>query len=238
MEAVIITGGKGLRMRPFTKILPKGLLPVGDQPILQIIVQQLKNSGFDIIHMACGYLAPLIQAYFQDGKKLGVDIDYFVEKQPLGTIGPIKNIPFRTDESVLVMNCDILTSLNFRDMMDFHRTGTSLLTIASQKKSVQMELGVLQTEGLRVNQFVEKPIQSAYVSMGIYVINPAIVQFIPDDTYYDMPDLIVQLLNSHQEIRHFENESFWLDIGRPDDFAKAKDMFPLIKNDLLRERNQ
>ncbi|WP_067624153.1 sugar phosphate nucleotidyltransferase [Alicyclobacillus acidiphilus] len=235
MEAIIVTGGKGLRMAPFTKVLPKGLLPIDDRPILEIIVQQLKNYGYKTIHMACGYLASLIQAYFQDGKEFGVNIDYFVEPKPLGTAGPIKKVRLQSDQPVLVINCDILTTLNFREMMDFHKAGSSLLTIASQKKSVAIEFGVLQTNGPRVDQFVEKPTQSASVSMGIYIMDPAIVDFIPDDTYYDMSDLIVQLLTLGQEIRHFENESFWLDIGRPDDFAKAGEMFPRIKDQLLKE---
>ncbi|MFB5191249.1 sugar phosphate nucleotidyltransferase [Alicyclobacillus fastidiosus] len=234
MEAVIITGGKGLRLAPFTKVLPKGLLPIGEQPMLEIIVKQLRNHGFTTIHMACGYLSSLIQTYFQNGERWGVDIDYVVEKEPLGTIGPLKMVPLISKQPVLVMNCDVLTTLNFRDMMNFHMNGTSLLTIASQKKSVPIEFGVLQTDGSRVTQFLEKPGRSEHVSMGIYVVSPALIDYIPRDKYYDMPDLILRLLASQQEVRHFENESFWLDVGRPDDFAKAGEVFPRIEAELMR----
>ncbi|WP_206922856.1 sugar phosphate nucleotidyltransferase [Alicyclobacillus suci] len=233
MEAVIITGGKGLRLAPFTKVLPKGLLPIGDQPILEIIVKQLKHHGFTTIHMACGYLASLIQTYFEDGRKWGVDIDYVVEDKPLGTIGPLQKVPFVGQEPVLIMNCDVLTTLDFRNMMAFHRASDSALTIASQDRRVPIEFGVLRTDGIRVTKFLEKPERRELVSMGIYVADPALVRHIPEDTYYDMPDLILQLLAVGEPVQHYENQSFWLDIGRQSDFAQASEIFPSIQSQLL-----
>lgn len=233
LEAVIVTGGKGSRLTPFTKVLPKGLLPVGEQPILEIIVKQLRNYGFTHLHMACGYLASLIQTYFGDGGPWGVNIDYVIEDKELGTIGPLKKISCLSGRPILVINCDVLTTLDFRKLMEFHNSGTSLLTIASQKKTVPMQFGVLQTKGDRVTDFVEKPTRAEHVSMGIYVMSQELVEQIPDEIYYDMPDLILQRLASGEEVRHFENDAFWLDIGRYEDFVNANELYPQIEKQLF-----
>jgi NDP-mannose synthase len=227
MDAVIMTGGKGLRMTPYTKVLPKGLLPIGDQPILEIIVKQLQMHGFTSITMSCGYLAPLIQTYFQDGSACGVTIDYLVETEPLGTAGSLRQLQHRT-EPFLVINCDVLTTLSLKKFWDFHHSGNSLLTIASQKKHVPIDFGVLKTEKDRVVDFVEKPHRSESVSMGIYVVNPQVLYSIPENQFFDIPDLIRTMLLTQQPIRHYENDSFWLDIGRPADYKQANEDFPKI----------
>jgi NDP-sugar pyrophosphorylase family protein len=227
MEAVIMTGGKGLRMAPYTKVLPKGLLPIGEQPILEIIVKQLQHHGFTSITMACGYLAPLIQTYFQDGSTWGVTIRYLNETKPLGTAGALRNLHERK-EPFLVINCDVLTTLSLKQFWEFHQAGNSSLTIASQKKRVPVDFGVLQTEDDRVVDFVEKPQLSESVSMGIYVIDPQILSAIPENQYFDIPDLIRVLLDRKQTVRHFENDSYWLDIGRPADYKLANEEFPHI----------
>lgn len=232
MQAIIMTGGKGMRMKPYTKVLPKGLLPVGEQPILEIIVKQLHHYGFRSITMACGYLAPLIQTYFGDGSSLGVSVKYYVEQEPLGTVGPLRNLPPMT-EPFLLINCDVLTSMNFRAFWDFHEAGNSLMTIASQKKNIPIELGVLETNGTQVTHFLEKPNRSACVSMGIYVMDPEIVNFIPEHTFFDIPDLIHRLLNADKEVRHYENDAFWLDIGRHVDYEQANEQYSLIKDQLF-----
>ncbi|UJF35789.1 sugar phosphate nucleotidyltransferase [Paenibacillus hexagrammi] len=232
MEAVIMTGGKGMRMAPYTKVLPKGLLPVGEQPILSIIVKQLRHYGFTSITMACGYLSDLIQTYFGDGSAWGVSIRYHVEKQPLGTVGPLASLQ-RPSGPFLVMNCDVLTTLDFRQFMQFHTSGGSLLTIASQQKGVPIELGVLETENEYVTNFIEKPMRSAHVSMGIYMMNPDVVDFIPTEQFFDIPDLIHALLAADSSVRHFENDAFWLDIGRISDYTAANDQFEQWKTALL-----
>jgi NDP-sugar pyrophosphorylase family protein len=228
MKAIIMTGGKGMRMAPYTKVLPKGLLPVGDQPILEIIIKQLHMYGFRSITMACGYLAPLIQTYFGDGSKWNVAIEYQVEQEALGTVGPLKLMK-DIDTPFLVMNCDVLTTLNLQEMWSFHKSGNSPLTIASQKKKIPIELGVLETNGDQVINFVEKPTRSAHVSMGMYVMNPELMDYIPDGKFFDVPDLIHALLADRKSVRHFENESYWLDIGRPADYSKANEQFPTIE---------
>ncbi len=232
MKAVIMTGGKGMRLAPYTKVLPKGLLPVGEQPILEIIVKQLHYFGFTSITMACGYLASLIRTYFGDGSTWGVNIDYHVETEPCGTAGPLRQLPVPT-EPFLLLNCDVLTTLNFKLFRDYHCTRGNLLTIASQQKQVPIDLGVLETMGDRVVDFVEKPQTSSLVSMGIYMMNPEVFNYIPERQYFDMPHLIKALLTAKQEIGHYENSAFWMDIGRQADYLEANDEFPRLKHLLL-----
>ncbi|MDD9269944.1 sugar phosphate nucleotidyltransferase [Paenibacillus sp. GCM10023248] len=232
MEVVIMTGGKGMRMAPYTKVLPKGLLPVGEQPILEIIVKQLRHYGFTSITMACGYLSSLIQTYFGDGSSRGVDITYHVEREPLGTIGPLKCLR-RMSGPFLLINCDVLTTLNFAKFRDFHIEGGSLLTIASQKKGIPIQLGVLETKDDYVTNIIEKPTHLACVSMGIYMMNPIITDYIPANKFFDIPDLIHAVLADDQKVRHYENTDFWLDIGRPSDYTLANEEFGKLKSILL-----
>jgi len=227
-----MTGGKGMRMAPYTKVLPKGLLPVGERPILEIIVKQLRYYGFTSITMACGYLAPLIQTYFADGGRMGVAIRYEVENEPLGTAGPLRSLT-HIAEPFLLINCDVLTTLDFRRFREFHLEGDSLLTIASQNKAVPIELGVMETEAEYVTGFVEKPAHSAHVSMGIYMMSPDILRYIPGNRAFDIPDVIQSLLKANQKIRHYENSSFWLDIGRPSDYTRANEEFQRLRPILL-----
>lgn len=239
MDAIIMTGGKGTRMAPYTKVLPKGLLPIGEIPILDIIVQQLSDAGFKKITMACGYLSSMIETYFGDGEKWGVEISYIVEEQPLGTVGPLGNLGPLT-KPVLVMNCDVLTTLDFKELANFHGEDDSYLTVASQRKTVPFSLGVLETEEDRVIQFLEKPQHSALVSMGIYMMSPEVQGYIPKNQFFDVPDLINTLLQDGKVVRHFLNESYWIDIGKPDDFKRASDEFDQMKEHLLpgRKKNE
>jgi len=228
-----MTGGKGLRMAPYTKVLPKGLLPVGEQPILEIIVKQLRYHGFTNITMACGYRSSLIQTYFGNGSAWNVSITYQVETEPRGTAGPLKTLT-HLSEPFLLINCDVLTTLPFRKLWEFHMSGgRSLMTIASQQKQIPIELGVLETEGDRVIRFIEKPVRNARVSMGIYMMDPDILAYIPEKQFFDIPDLIRVLLEDGKEVRHYENDAFWIDIGRPADFARANEVYPQWKHLLL-----
>ncbi|PTM58850.1 sugar phosphate nucleotidyltransferase [Desmospora activa] len=232
MDAVIVTGGKGTRMAPFTQVLPKGLLPIGGQPTLELIVKQLKYHGFQDITLLCGYLAPLIQTYFGNGRAWGVSIRYQIEKHPLGTVGPLKGLPSLA-QPFLVMNCDVLTTLDMKKFYDFHCAGDSVLTIASQTKNVPIDLGVLQTQADRVTDFLEKPTKPALVNMGVYMMNPEIMDYIPDQHFFDMPDLIRALLKDHKKVRHYHNDAFWMDIGRPKDFEEANRLYKTIAPQLL-----
>ncbi len=219
-------------MMPYTKVLPKGLLPVGDQPILEIIVKQLQYHGFTNITMACGYRASLIQSYFGDGSAWSVSIAYQVETEPRGTAGPLKTLT-HLSEPFLLINCDILTTLSFRAFWEFHTSGRSIMTVASQQKHVPINLGVLETEGERVIRFIEKPLRNAHVSMGIYMMDPLILEYIPERQFFDIPDLIQALLEKGETVRHYENDAFWMDIGQPADFTRANEEFPKWKHLLL-----
>lgn len=227
MDAVIMTGGKGLRLSPYTKILPKGLLPVGGQPMLETIVMQLAAWGFQNITMICGHLAPLIQTYFGDGHQFGVKLSYLVEEKPLGTAGSLKQLEHLHDP-FLVINCDVLTSLNLHELIQFHRAHDGLLTIASQEKHIPVKLGVLQVDEDEVVDFQEKPDHVVRVSMGIYLMNPGIRSFIPANQYFDIPDLIRALLTHKEPVHHYDNDAFWLDIGTPDDYNEATRQFETV----------
>lgn len=221
-----------MRMAPYTKVLPKGLLPVGEQPILEILVKQLCTAGFTSITMACGYLAPLIQTYFRDGSQLGVSIDYFVEEVPLGTAGALKYLK-RFDSPFLVLNCDVLTTLDFRRLYEFHCCGDGVLTVASQKQNIPIHLGVLEVSADKVTSLLEKPAQSLHVSMGMYVMDPMVVDYMPDNQPLDTPQLIQKLIANSLSVRHYQNDSYWLDIGRPDDYTKANQDYPSMASLLL-----
>lgn len=225
MDAVIMTGGKGTRMSPYTQVLPKGLLPVGGRPILETIVKQLAHHGFRSITMTCGYLAPLIQTYFGDGKHWGISLSYTVEPQPLGTIGALRLLP-PWQGPVLVMNCDILTTLDYTRFLRFHQSGDGCLTVATQRSDIPFHLGVVETNGDRVTHFAEKPRQNATVSMGIYIMEPKVLDFIPANTFFDTPELIRTLLKQGETVRHYMNDAFWMDIGRPEDYRRANKLLP------------
>lgn len=228
VHAVIMTGGKGTRLAPYTKVLPKGLLPIGSQPMLEIIVKQLHMYGFTNITMACGYMANLIQTYFGDGSRFGVTIQYVVEDTTLGTVGALKIVPELAD-TFLVMNCDVLTTLDLRDFAQFHRAGSSMLTIASQQRSMPIRLGVLRVKQDKVIDFVEKPVEQVCVSMGMYMMNREVIDCIPNDKYFDVPDLVRRVLARNLPVRHYENKAYWSDIGTYEDYVKACDEFDEIE---------
>ena len=171
MRAVILAGGKGVRLAPLTEVFPKPLVPIGGMPIMEIVIRQLKHYGFNRITLAVGYLADLIQAYFQDGSKWGVSINYSCEEAPLGTAGPLALID-DLDETFLVMNADVLTSLNYLELINFHKSQGGIATIGSNKKQVKIDLGVIISNGdYTIGDYIEKPVTSYQVSMGVYILS-------------------------------------------------------------------
>ncbi len=232
MKAVIMTGGEGTRMNPLTSVTPKGLLPIDGTPILEIIVRQLRHFGFPSVTMACGYMANYIQHYFRDGTDFGVAIQYHVESEPLGTAGALQYVK-DLREAFLVVNCDVLTDLNFRAFADFHGNGDAPLTIASQQRNVPIDFGVLETVMDRVVQFHEKPRHSACVNMGIYMMDPAVLTYIPRDTPFDVPSLVRALLTAGQTVRHYENNAYWLDMGTHRDYQLADEVFSCRRDQFL-----
>ena len=236
-QAVILAGGKGSRLGPYTTVLPKPLLPVGDRAILDVVVRQLQGYGFSELTFAVGYLAHLIKAVFGDGSDYGVSIRYHHEGEPLGTAGPLASIE-GLDETFLLMNGDVLTTLDYGELVATHRSAGNLLTIASHRRVVQTDYGVIHTNGLagatkRVTAYEEKPEIPYVVSMGIYVAEPEILELIPDGCHFDMPDVVRELLAAGHPVGSYLYDGFWLDIGRHEDYERAIMEFEQVKPLLL-----
>lgn len=225
MEAVILAGGKGTRLRPYTITIPKPLVPVGEQPILEIILRQLKRSGFEKVTIAVNHHAELIKAYFGKGEKCGIDIAYSEEEKILHTMGPIRlirNLPL----DFFVMNGDILTNLDFRGFFNWHIQHKSKFTIATYKRRVEIDFGVIKEgEDNRVIDFTEKPVYNYTVCMGVYMLNREIVDLIPENEPFGVDELIKACLQKNITPMSYAFDGYWLDIGRPDDYARANDEF-------------
>jgi NDP-sugar pyrophosphorylase family protein len=225
MKVVILAGGKGRRLYPYTVVLPKPLMPIGDFPILEVLLKQLKNCKLTDITIAVGHLGNLIQTYFGDGKKWGVNIAYSFEEKPLGTVGPLALL-VGLDKTFMVMNGDLLTTLNYLELIDYHQKQKPMATVAAQKRSVDVDFGVIQrNKDDDMVKYIEKPKLSYTVSMGIYIFEPEILGFIPKGEKFDFPDLMQLLLEKEKKVAIYNSTDFWLDIGRPDDYQKAVEEF-------------
>ena len=224
MRAVILAGGKGTRLAPYTVAFPKPLMPLGDIPILEVVVRQLVHYGFDHVTMAVGHLAELLQAFFGDGSKYGIRIDYSREEKPMGTAGPLRAIA-DLPESFLVMNGDLLTDLDYADLMRTHREQGNDATIGVFEKQVKIDLGVLERdlEG-RIVDYREKPTLGYDVSMGVYAFSRDVLAYVPDG-YFDFPSLVLELIKRGRPIRGYAFDGLWLDIGRAEDYAAAIETF-------------
>jgi NDP-mannose synthase len=230
MRVIILAGGKGVRLAPVTEVIPKPLVPVGGMPILEVVIRQLRSQGFRRITLAVGYMADLIKAYFQDGSKWGVKIDYSLEVEPLGTAGPL-NLIQGLDETFLVMNADLMTNLDFNALVNYHRIMGSLATVSSYQKQVKIDLGVIVKNGEgRIKDYIEKPTKKYLVSMGIYVFERRVLDYLRAKNYFDFPDLIKLLLHADESVCYYPFDGYWLDIGRHDDYATAERDFTEIIN--------
>jgi NDP-sugar pyrophosphorylase family protein len=233
MKAVILAGGRGTRLAPYTTILPKPLMPIGDKPILDIVIRQLRHHDYTDITLAVGYLAELLMAYFGNGEQFDVKITYSREEQPLGTAGPIALVADLNDR-FLVMNGDVLTSINYTDMLTHHRASGAIGTVAVYSRSVKIDLGVVEYDDQhRLTNYIEKPIQHYHVSMGIYIFEPRVLNFIPKDQRLDLPDLVKNLIAAGEVMNCYPYAGYWLDIGRPDDYAQAAADFEKLSAQLL-----
>ncbi len=224
-RAVILAGGQGTRLKPYTIVLPKPLVPVGSLPIMEILLNQLKDAGFTHITIAVNHLAEIIMAYFQDGKKWGITIDYSIEDMPLSTMGPLKLIKDLPD-NFLVMNGDVLTDLNFESFMENHLNEKRLFSISSFIRTDKSEYGVLNiNEQNELTEFKEKPEYTFQVSMGIYAVNKKILDYIPEQSFFGFDHLMYKLLEEKQPVKVIPHTGIWLDIGRPTDYQLAIDTF-------------
>jgi NDP-sugar pyrophosphorylase family protein len=233
MKAVILAGGRGTRLAPYTTILPKPLMPIGDKPILDIVIRQLRHHRYTDITLAVGYLAELLMAYFGNGERFGVNLKYSREEQPLGTAGPIALVP-DLDDRFLVMNGDVLTAIDYTHMLAQHRASGAIGTIAVYPRSVKIDLGVVEyDEQHHLTNYIEKPTQHYRVSMGIYIFEPRVLQFIPKNQRLDLPDLVKNLVAAGEVMNCYPYDGYWLDIGRADDYAQAATDFERLAAQLL-----
>ena len=232
MKAIVLAGGKGTRLAPYTTVLPKPLMPIGDMPILDVVLRQLAAAGFDRITLAVGYLAELLMAYCGDGSRYGVELTYSREEAPLGTAGPIALVP-DIDETFLVMNGDLLTTLDYRSMLAHHASRGQIATVATIEREVVIDLGVIEAEDDRVTAYREKPRFSYAVSAGIYLFEPEILEHIPRGERFDLPDLILRLLDRGLTVGRFASTGQWLDIGRHDDYEEAVRIFESRRDEYL-----
>lgn len=233
-RAVILAGGKGTRLRPYTVVLPKPLMPIGEYPILEVVIRQLIQSEFHHITLAVNHQADIIKSFFGDGKKWNIQIDYSVETIPLSTMGPLKLIQ-DLPEDFLVMNGDILTDLNYSDFLENHRTSKNIFTISSYQRDQVSDYGVLELDEFNILQgFKEKPKVSHDVSMGIYAVSKKVLDIIPINKPFGFDHLMLALLERKEKVVVKKHEGYWLDIGRPDDYDKAIEQFDKQKSIFLR----
>lgn len=237
-RAVVLAGGLGTRLRPYTAVIPKPLLPVGEQPILEIVLRQLQRHGFEHVSIATGHLAQLIEAFFGDGSAFDLKIDYFREREALGTVGALAMMD-ALDEPFLVMNGDVLTDLDYAALLNAHVVSGVAATIAARRQEVQVSLGVLHFDdagdGARVTDYVEKPAIHYEASMGVYCFTPDAVGHIVPGERLDFPELILRLIRAGETVSAWRSDAYWLDIGRHDDYERAMEEFERMRHRLLPE---
>lgn len=226
MKAVVMAGGKGARLHPFTASLPKPLMPLGDMPVLEIVLRQLRAHGVEEVVLAVNHLHHLIRSFFGDGREIGLKIRYWVENEPLGTCGALNGFLETMPSSFLLMNGDILTNFNYRAFSEHHASVGAAATVATYRRSHRIDFGVLEVSQDNIIQnYVEKPEVSHLVSMGIYMLQrDAVASMLKEPGYKDMPQLLMDLVHARHLVSSFASDCFWLDIGNPDDYAQAQDI--------------
>jgi NDP-sugar pyrophosphorylase family protein len=234
MKAIILAGGRGTRLAPYTYVLPKPMMPVGDKAILEILLRQMKRAGiFDVV-ITVGHLAGLMQAFFQDGLQYDLNISYSFEPKPLGTAGPLSLVP-GLDRTFLVSNGDVLTNLNINQFIEFHHQHEGICTIAMHDRKVNIALGVIDhnPEDYRVTKYIEKPTLDYCVSMGMYIFEPEVLNYIPQGEYLDFPNLVHKLLDAGVKVVGYPFDGYWMDLGNPDDYAQANKDFEQMRSQFL-----
>jgi NDP-mannose synthase len=228
-KVVVLAGGRGTRLAPYTSVLPKPLMPIGDRSILEIVVDQLTVQGFTDITFCVGYLSHLIRAVFDQRDEPDAQITYVHEEAALGTAAPLRLVE-GIDGTFIAMNGDVLTTLDYRDLLRRHRRSGNILTIATQRRTTRHDYGVLHLDGARnslrrVTGYEEKPEIASAVSMGVYALEPEALSYIPGETSFDFPDLVQALLNAGEEVGAYLYDGLWFDIGRQEDYERAAKMW-------------
>jgi dTDP-glucose pyrophosphorylase len=222
LRAVIMAGGFGTRLRPLTDEIPKPMLAVGERPLLEVIIGQLRAAGIKRVNLTTHYKGEIIAAHFGDGRDFGVEIQYVKEDQPLGTAGALSLLEV-SDEPLLVVNGDILTRVDFKAMLDFHREQQSDMTVGVSRYEFRVPYGVIETNGVRVSGVAEKPVIRHFINAGIYLLSPQAFRAIPSGRAYDMPDLIAKLVSEGRRVVSFPIFEYWLDIGQHHDYVRAQE---------------
>ena len=223
---VILAGGRGTRLAPYTSVLPKPLMPIGDQSILEVVVGQLEDAGIVNVNFCVGYLAHLIQAVFDSRENGHVNITYVREQEALGTAGPLRLVD-GLDSTFIVMNGDVLTTIDYEELVRFHREQGNAVTIATRERSIKIDYGLLHLDDdARVRDYEEKPTISSRVSMGIYVMEPEVIELVPEGEYFDFPDLVQVLLDAGEPVGAYDHTGLWFDIGRQEDYERAINVWP------------
>jgi NDP-sugar pyrophosphorylase family protein len=236
MKAVVLAGGRGTRLAPYTKILPKPLMPIGDMPILEILLRQMKRSGIDEVILTVGHLSELMRAFFQDGNRLGIGIRYSYEDKPLGTAGPLSLVRDSLESTFLITNGDILTDLNFNALIEYHKRSGAAATIAMHSREVKIDLGVLEFNGnYELTGYIEKPTYHFNVSMGIYVFEPSVLNYIPIGQHLDFPNLVLKLIECGERVVGYCFDGYWQDLGSPGDYEQAVQDFAVIQKQILED---
>lgn len=221
MKAVVLAGGKGTRLAPYTKVLPKPLMPIGDMPILEVILRQMRCAGITDVTLAVGHLSELFQAFFNDGHKLDLNIKYSFEDKPLGTAGPLSLVDGLT-ETFVVSNGDVLTTMSIADLISFHKEKRASATIAVHARQVKIDFGVIEWyKSPFIGDYIEKPSYDFMVSMGIYVFEPSVLKYIEKGVRLDFPELILKLIEGGDRVAGYHFDGYWQDLGRPDDYETA-----------------
>jgi NDP-mannose synthase len=236
MKAVILAGGRGTRLHPFTVSFPKPLMPLGEVPVLEVLMTRLIQHQITDMTLCLGHLAGLIQAYLDQNKKLTsqIKLNYVIENEPTGTAGSLSLVP-GLDDTFLALNGDLLTNIDLQALIKYHKEQNAILTIATHKRKVKIDLGVLEfDEQSVITNYLEKPETTYHVSMGIYVYEPRVLSYIPKGAYLDFPNLVMKLLAANEKVVSYVTDCLWLDIGRPDDYARAQELFSNRKEDFDR----
>ena len=236
MKAIILAGGRGTRLAPYTYVLPKPMMPVGETAILEILLRQMKRAGINHVVLTVGHLAGLMQAFFQDGQQFDLDITYSFEPTPLGTAGPLALVP-NLDKTFLVSNGDVLTLLDINDFFNFHHQQGGICTIAMHERQVKIDLGVIERnhEDHRVTNYIEKPTLDYSVSMGLYIFEPSVLNYISKGEYLDFPDLVHKLLDAGEKVVGYPYNGYWMDLGNPEDYTQANRDFESMRSQFLPE---
>lgn len=219
---VLMAGGRGQRLYPLTKDVPKPMLPVGGVPLLEIILRSLRDQGFVNVYISVNYLAEVIVDHVGDGAKLGLSVKYIHETKPLGTAGALASLNGTVTEPFIVMNSDLLTQVNLRKMLSFHEKGGVKATVGVREHLFEIPYGVVNLNGSTVESMVEKPVHRSMVNAGIYALDPMALGLLSPDEYCDMPTLLGELMNAGHHIGAFPIHESWLDVGRPEDLNQAR----------------